>query len=224
MQATILDLEDVTTDLCVVYLRPEKSFSYKAGQYLNLTVNGYEPRPYSIANAPRDDGQIELHIRRGGQISTYICDQVQCGDIVEIEGAFGQCTYKAQCKKPIIALAGGTGLAQVKALVEKALSTNRENPVYLYHGAKEQTDLYLDTVLRQLSKQDPRLIYRPVISSQMKEDDPLKYVFIGDHIAQDFDDLKNFRSYMCGNPEMIGALNKILLAKGIDANRIHSDV
>ncbi len=223
MQATISNIQDIASDLRIIFLNPEKKFKFKAGQYLKLSVNNLDKRPYSIANAPSDDNVIELHIRKNGQISTYLCEHTNINDEITIEGPFGECTYKAQCKKPMIAVAAGTGLAQIKPLVEKSLSTNRENPVYLYHGATDTKGLYLDTHFKNLSQKDKRLIYRPIVSEQPSDNNETKYNFLIDHIKNDFDNLKSFRAYMSGNPEIINSLKDTLLAKDIDPNRIHSD-
>jgi len=69
-QATLIDFEDMNPDLRILTLKPTKKMSYKAGQYLELSADGFSPRPYSIANAPQEDGTITLHIRKQGTLST----------------------------------------------------------------------------------------------------------------------------------------------------------
>ncbi|MBL4588494.1 MAG: hypothetical protein JKY11_00245 [Alphaproteobacteria bacterium] len=219
----VQEIEDVTSDLRILYIKLEQTFTFKAGQYINVHQNGYDERSYSIANTPLDSNIIELHIRRGENLSAYLCNKIISGSSIAISGPFGNCTYKAQCKKPILALAGGAGLAQIKSIVEKALKTNRTNPVYLYHGAQEVSGLYKDNYFKQLAKQDNRLIYHPIISQEKPENETIKYGFLMDHVKQDFDSLKDFRTYMCGTPEMVIALEKILIEKGIDPKRIHAD-
>jgi len=75
--------------------------------------------------------------------------------------------------------------------------------------------------LKDLAKQDPRLIYRPILSEEKATTIP--YGFISDYIEQDFGSLKNFRAYLCGNPEMIASFKQVLLAKDLDPNRLHYD-
>ncbi|MGB1077800.1 MAG: FAD-binding oxidoreductase, partial [Bdellovibrionales bacterium] len=157
MKITIQNIQDIAPDLRILHAAPEKKLAYKAGQYINIIAPDFEPRSYSIANAPQEDNIIELHIRRKGKLSIHLCDTLKVGDHLTIEGPFGNNTYKAQCKKPILALAGGSGLTQIKALVEKALSTNRQTPVHLYHGARDLSGLYRDDYFKKLMKKDPRL-------------------------------------------------------------------
>ena len=221
MQAKILRIQQVYSDLKIFTIEPQKVFKHKAGQYLMVFAQGYEPRPYSIASAPNDDNTIELHIRAYGGLSSFLCDTLNEGDMIDIEGPLGSCTYKAQCKKLILALAGGTGLAPMKAIIEKALSTKRDNPVYLYHGAKDKDQLYLNNTLTQWAQDDPRLVYRPVVSHTQDSDIP--YGFLNEHIAQDFESLKDVRCYMSGPPEMLASLRDLVLEKKIDEKRIHFD-
>ncbi len=221
--AQVQDIQDVTPDLRILSIQPNKKLAFKAGQYITIVQKGFEDRSYSIANTPREDNKIELHIRRGGALSTYLCDALKTEDSLILKGPEGTCTYKFQCKKPVLALAGGTGLAQIKSIVEQALQTNRDTPVYLYHGARTSTGLYQESYFNSLAHKDERLIYTPVISDEHPDKYGIRYGFLMDHIEKDFTCLKNFRAYMCGVPEMVGALEKTLIAKNIDPKRIHAD-
>lgn len=223
MDAIITHIDDIKPDLRIVTITPAKPFKFKAGQYCTITSGDIENRPYSIACAPRDDNMIELHVRHFGAMGTHLCTNINVGDTITIDGGFGACTYKAQCKKPMLAVAGGTGLAPIKALIEKALITSRENPVYLYHGAYGDDALYFDTQLKSWADNDPRLMYRPLISHNDPDTDPVKYGFMVNALTNDFDDLKSFRAYIGGAPDMVAQIKQCILDKNIDPKRIHHD-
>ena len=222
MRATITKINDLTSDLRIVYITPESPFLFKAGQYCMVSIDGLE-RPYSIACAPQENNVIELHVRNVGQMGQALCTNVKIGDTIEINGGFGTCTYKAQCKKPMLAIAGGTGLAPMKALVEKALSTNRENPIYLYHAGYGDNGVYFDTQLKAMTLIDSRLIYTPIISHNDPNTDTVKYGFVLDALKENHGDLKDCRAYVSGAPDMVKLVKKCLLNKNIDAGRLHYD-
>ncbi len=228
LKARVQDVKTLTSDLKILYLQPEKPLLFDAGQYITLIQEGFEERSYSIASAPSSDVNIiELHIRRRGHLSAYLYDKVSVGSSLKFKGPHGVCTYTDQCKKPMLALAGGIGLAQIKSIVDHALSTDRETPLYLYHGTKQAEDFYLNTYFKTLEKEDPRLIYRPILSDQTVDDSPdqtaTRYAFLQDYIEQDFKSLKGFCAYLCGTPDMVKILETCLVKKGIDTDYIYAD-
>ncbi len=121
-------------------LRPMgEPLRYWPGQYLQLgqTSAGAPPRCYSIANAPKPDGEISLLISRveDGTTSGWVHDTLQPGDRVFASGPFGTFVGDAAIDTPVVCLAAGSGLAPILALTDAALRRGFPHPVTLVFSA-----------------------------------------------------------------------------------------
>jgi len=125
----------LTDDIIVLTLRlpPSTQFNYLSGQYIDL-IHGSIRRSYSIANAASTTSGIELHIRllQDGEFS-QVLKQSTPNQLMRIEGPKGTFFIRS-ADSPIIFLAGGTGFAPVKAMVESLLATPLRRDIYIYWG------------------------------------------------------------------------------------------
>jgi NAD(P)H-flavin reductase/hemoglobin-like flavoprotein len=135
--------------LAVLTLRPDSPLPYLAGQHISVQVPRWPRvwREYSIANAPAPDGLLRLHVRAvpGGRVSTALVHQTRAGDTVVLGRARGEMTADAITSARVVCIAGGTGLAPVKAIAEALTSPDRPHPrpvVRLFFGARTQAGLY----------------------------------------------------------------------------------
>jgi NAD(P)H-flavin reductase/hemoglobin-like flavoprotein len=163
-------------DLAVLRIRPDSAspLPYRAGQHISVQVPRWPRlwREYSIANAPRPDGLLRLHVRAipGGRVSTALVQQTRIGDTVLIGRARGDMTSDAVASPVVVCVAGGTGLAPIKAIVEALASADRPPPppsIRLLVGARREEDLYDLSDLQRLTQVWPFLEVIPVVS-----DDP----------------------------------------------------
>ncbi|MER5637836.1 globin domain-containing protein [Kitasatospora sp. NPDC002227] len=149
-EAEVVHRRRAAPDVVVLTLAPGHPYPYRAGQYLSL-CSPRRPqvwRPYSIANAPRVDGTLELHVRRvpGGQLSTALVNDVVPGERLRLGPALGDACLARGSTRPLLAVAGGTGWAQIKALLEEAGRTGCR-PATVYLAARDPRDQYdLDSV------------------------------------------------------------------------------
>jgi len=127
-------------------------FQFLAGQYLEFLLKDGQRRAYSIANAPAQEGPLELHIRHlpGGLFTDFVFGAVTPAlkekDILRFEGPLGSFFLREDSKKPIIFLAAGTGFAPIKSIVEQMQAKKIERPIHLYWGGRRPADLYLDAL------------------------------------------------------------------------------
>jgi len=103
-------------------LRPLQPLEFRAGQYVSIECR-YQPRlwrVYSMANAPRKDGTMEFHVRAvgAGWVSSALVRRLKVGDMIKLAAPMGSLTLERKSTRDIVCVAGGTGLAPVKALVE----------------------------------------------------------------------------------------------------------
>jgi NAD(P)H-flavin reductase len=157
-------------DLAVLTLRPDQPLPYQPGQHVSVQVPRWPRvwREYSIANAPAPDGLISLHVRAvpGGAVSTALVHQTRPGDTVILGRARGDMTADAVTSHRVACLAGGTGLAPVKAIAEALTGPGRPQPphVQVFFGARSQAGLYDLPGLLRLAEGRPSLTVVPVVS------------------------------------------------------------
>jgi NAD(P)H-flavin reductase/hemoglobin-like flavoprotein len=160
-------------DLAVLTLRPDQPLPYRPGQHVSVQVPRWPRvwREYSIANAPARDGLLRLHVRAipGGAVSTALVHQIQAGDTVILGRARGGMTADAMTSGRLACLAGGTGLAPVKAIAEALTGPGRAVPppeVQVFAGARTEADLYDLADLLRLAEARPSLTVIPVVSAE----------------------------------------------------------
>lgn len=211
--------------VAILTFETDSPVPYKAGQAFLININEKDVRPYSVANAPVNGKNtiLEFHIGKGEGLSKTLVSETEIGECISMEGPAGDMTFKTICKKPILTIAGGTGLAQMKAICEAALLKDRENPVYLFHGARRQEELYLHDEMNDLAKNDSRFLYKAATSEEQSMDPSVAYGFVSDIALTGFDNLSGYRAYICGPEPMVNHARRLLLKKGIDEKRIHSE-
>jgi NAD(P)H-flavin reductase/hemoglobin-like flavoprotein len=161
--AEVIRHERRRPDLAVLTIRPGEPFPYQPGQYLSVQVLRWPRvwRNYSIANAPRADGTLDLHIRAipGGQVSTTLVQDTSAGDAVLLGPARGSMVVDHGSARDILCIAGGTGFAPIKAIIEglAARPGGAARRIRLFAGARRRADLYDLPDLARLESQCARL-------------------------------------------------------------------
>ncbi|CAM4419881.1 MAG: CDP-6-deoxy-L-threo-D-glycero-4-hexulose-3-dehydrase reductase [Legionellaceae bacterium] len=222
-------LNQLTSTIYQVFLLPltEEKIQYQAGQYLEIVSPDGIARPFSIANAPVKNGLIELHIRHfpGNPYTEQIIKQITQTGIVNIKGPYGKMILHTEPNYPFIFIAGGTGFAPIKALIESSLMHFPEKLMYLYWGVRTLEDLYLADLPKQWINLQPHFKFIPIISTQLEDLTwQGRHGFIHDVLLTDHSDLAHFHIYAAGPTEMVYSIlhecNKI----GLNKDLMYSDV
>jgi CDP-4-dehydro-6-deoxyglucose reductase/ferredoxin-NAD(P)+ reductase (naphthalene dioxygenase ferredoxin-specific) len=225
LSCRVVGLEDVTADVRIVRLEVADGgpFRFAAGQYASVTFRGQPPRDYSIGNSP-DEPVLEFHIRHAGNrgASAYVARELRVGDTASVEGPFGDGWLRLDHAGPILAIAGGSGLAPIKSIVETALRAEMKQDVHLYFGVRDEPDIYLERHLLALTGRYPNLHFVPVLSEPSAPTDR-RSGMVGDAVAADLADLDNVKAYIAGPPGMVAAAVEMLLERGMPAIDIHAD-
>ena len=158
--------------IAVVTVRPDAPLRYRPGQYLPVQVPRWPRiwRYYSIANSPRESGLIDLHVRAvpGGMVSNVLVGHCAAGDTVVLGSPRGAMTANLAAGRHLVCVAGGTGIAPLKALVQtvvaaRTASTAGSRPeITMYVGARSRSDLYDLQDLAMLARSYPSLAVIPV--------------------------------------------------------------
>ena len=210
MPARIQEMRQVASDVIVLRLKlpANEPFRYRPGQYIDILLKDGQRRSFSIANPSKAGEPLELHIRKveGGQFTTHVFSGMKERDIVRIEGPLGSFFLREDSVAPIILLAGGTGFAPIKAIVEAAIESQLSRPMHLYWGANRPEGLYLDALANEWVKSLPWFQYTPVVSAATGQDAWTGRSGLVHHaLLEDYPDLADHQVYACGAPAMIDA-------------------
>lgn len=189
-------------------LPTNERLQFHAGQYIDILMKDGQRRSFSMANAPHDDAFIELHIRHvpGGQFTEHVFNAMNPRDILRLNGPLGSFYVREDSTAPMILLAGGTGFAPIKAIVEHALHTGSKRPIWLYWGARAAADLYLPELGQKWVEQHPDLKYVPVLSAPAPADSWAgRTGLVHEAVLADHASLSGVQVYACGSPAMIDA-------------------
>lgn len=203
-------LECLAEDVMLVELQlpATETFSFRAGQYIDILLADGLRRSFSIANAPAKTGWIELHIRLipGGYFTPHVFEGMKLRDILRIEGPHGSFWLREKSAKPIVMLAGGTGFAPLKGLVEHAIHLGLARPISLYWGARSPAGLYLHKMAQSWQSMLPGFRYIPIVSDTRPNDGWTgRRGLVHEAVLADFADLSQHEVYVCGAPPMIDA-------------------
>jgi CDP-4-dehydro-6-deoxyglucose reductase, E3 len=198
-------------DVAVVTLKPppNAAIRYRPGQYISLVADDGRLHAFSIANAPRADRTLELHIGRipNGRFTTHVHEQMRARDIVRYEGPFGEFGFSDAAgsdaaQRPAILLAGGTGIAPIKAMLEAAAPTATQRKLHVYWGSRRQEGLYaLDEIAAKTGVRVTLVLSEPSGSDAW----PGRIGLVHRAVIEDFPDLSSFDVHACGSPGLIDA-------------------
>lgn len=196
--------------------------AHVAGHYALLQFGDHPARPYSIANSP-NDAYLEFHIKNGGHAggSTLATTELKVGDKVGFHGFGGNYTAVPDCQRPLILIAGGTGLAPMLSIADASFKNMPTRRISLFYGGRHISDLYYDAKLREMMKTHKNFSYIPALSEDLVDD--IACGAIGD-IALQHPDLLKARVYVAGPVDMVRNTVADALAKGVAADLIHSDL
>lgn len=224
----IAALERLAHDVMQVKLKlpVTERLQFLAGQYLDILLRDGRRRSFSIANPPHDDAFMELHVRHvpGGHFSGWLFEQAKVKDLLRLEGPLGSFFLREDSARPVILVAGGTGLAPIKGIIEHAIAEGVTRPLHLYWGVRAVRDLYMDALARSWAEAHPNIRYTPVLSEPLAEDDwQGRTGYVHTAVLEDFADLSEYEVYASGPPPMVQAVHQAFPEQGLNPDNIYSD-
>jgi ferredoxin-NAD(P)+ reductase (naphthalene dioxygenase ferredoxin-specific) len=226
MRCRLVGLKDLTHDIKELRLAIEAGgpYSFSAGQHARLKFGpGIVERNYSMANRP-DEDVLEFHVRQvpRGQASGYVFTSLHLGAEVMVTGPLGNAYLRENHRGPILAVAGGSGLAPIKSIVETALRNDPARQILVYFGVRDERDVYLESRLRELAQRHPGLSVN-IVLSQPGRDSARRAGLVSDAVLADMVSFDEFKAYVAGPPPMVEALKEQLEARGMARRDIHAD-
>ncbi|MFF5230873.1 globin domain-containing protein [Dactylosporangium sp. NPDC000521] len=222
--AEVLHHERRNQDIAVMTCRPLQPLEYRAGQYISVECK-YQPRlwrVYSAANAPRKDGSIDFHVRAvgAGWVSSALVRKVQPGDMLRLGAPMGSMVMDRRSTRDIVCVAGGTGFAPIKALIEEMTRANRTRWVHVFVGGRTRDDLYDLACLNRLAARYPWL---SVVAATTDDPDfPGEHGNISDVVAR-YGPWNDHDFFVSGSPQMVRSTLRTLAEMQVPAIRIKYD-
>jgi NAD(P)H-flavin reductase len=207
----------------VVALPAGHPMAFGPGQYVSVLLDDGQRRAFSIANPPGQNDHLELHVRLipGGRFTTHVFQRMRVGDELRFEGPLGGFRIE-QSQRPMLMVAGATGFAPVKSIVEDALARGIRRPIVLYWGVRRVEDAYLPELPAQWQREHPNFRWVPVVS-----DEPAppgwRSGLVHQAMLQDHPDLREHEVYVCGSARMVQAAVPAFIAQGLSESAFASD-
>lgn len=222
----VINQTRLTHDIVELTIETYQPINFLAGQYAQLNVPGTieEPRCYSFAEAPSNSKQLKFYIRQieGGEMSTWANSNQALSGELTVDGPYGD-FYLRDSQSPMLMIAGGSGLAPVKAVLEDALNFKNPRPVTFLFGARTQADLYCLKELESIAQNwAGEFQFIPVLSEEPEGSDwqgarGMVTEFMDKHATSET------QLYMCGPPPMLDAAERKARELGVEGKNIFAD-
>ncbi len=228
LPARVASLRKLADDVMEMSLSlpANQRMAFRAGQYIEFILRDRSRRAFSIANSPSNDETIELHLRhiKGGTFTDHVFNEMKEKAILRFEGPFGTFQISDNSNRPIILIAGGTGFAPIKSMVEELIEKGDTRPLHIYWGARAKADLYRNDLPEKWAFQHESINYVPVLSEPNDDDNwQGRTGFVHTAVAEDFADLSTFDVYIAGPPPMIDAAKASFIKQGLPEDQLLSD-
>jgi len=230
---TIIAAHAVTPSVLrlVVAVPPTVRFHYRAGMDMEFLLPGIgAPRPYSIANAPGEDGapaagQLTFYITRHAQgaCSTWLHEQAKVGDSLALRGPYGDFSFPSGHAGPVLALAGGSGLSPVLSAVTDALAQGFAAPVRLLFSVRDRREIFALDELDRLARQHANFAWQITLTREPDAPAPWTKGRIPELLGAQHPDLSGYAALVAGSPGLVEACAAALRALGVDPARINVD-
>lgn len=226
VQAKLYRLRMAAPDVAVVDLRFPAGVKvpFKAGQYLQVHLEGEDPRSFSMSNPPKSADSVQLHVRvmPGSLFGERTLSRMQTGDQLSVELPFGD-FYLREGPAPVILVAGGTGFAPMQSILEDSLAKQRDRSFTLYWGARQLDGLYAMEQVRKWSQKFQNFHFVGVISDGERGED-MRSGLVHEAVLADHADLSRHQVYVCGAPVLVSAAREAFTSKcGLPPGQFYSD-
>ncbi len=214
-----------TSRILELRLRPLGApMRYWPGQYILIRKPGTtRPRAYSIASAPRPDGEIVLQVSRqqDGDTSVWIHDEVEIGELITVSGPFGTFIGDPSVETPVLCLAAGSGLAPILSLTEAALRRGYAAPVTLMFSARNAQDVYCRGLVEFWKARHRNFRFLPTLTGEQR--DGFLHGRIPSVLPGEFPDLAGYSVFIAGSPEFVQDCVTRVRELGAIESRIHTE-
>jgi benzoate/toluate 1,2-dioxygenase reductase subunit len=220
--ATLTSVEMVSDSTIIVTMDVDKpeALHFLPGQYVNITVPGTnEHRSYSFSSKP-GAAQASFLIRNvpGGLMSGWLTEQAAPGAKMQFVGPQGSFFLRG-VDRPVVMLAGGTGLAPLLSMLEVLADEGTGQPIHLIYGVTKDGDLVEMDRIEALADRLPTFTWSCCVADP-ESGQPLKG-YVTEHLKDEHLNAGDCDVYLCGPPPMVEAVRKFFSEKGVSPAHFH---
>lgn len=209
----------------IIKLERKEGFDFKAGQFVMITMPGYEPgdnwnkqlwRAYSVCSSPmQDEIELCLSIKEPPSFTYFLDKTMQPGSKIKVKGPFGGFTMKDNTER-LIFIAAGTGIAPIMSMARTLALAGSSVPVEMLYGYRNSSQFYYGAELQQLAEKMENFQLLTIASREGPNPGHVQRLIE----SKDFEN-KAADIYICGPPKMVDEAKQIMLDKGFEKTRIH---
>jgi len=224
----VVKMEKLANDVMCLHLKlPQgQDLSYLAGQYIDIILRNGKRRSFSLATRTQPGEDLQIHVRHvpEGQFTGQVFNNMKEKDLLRLQGPLGTFFLRQESERPVIMMAGGTGFAPIKSILEQAFNDGAERPLHLFWGARAAHDLYMHELAERWSHEYANLTYTPVLSEPLDEDNwSGETGWVHDSVVAHYPDLSTYEVYASGPPPMIEAGKIAFAAHALDSENLYYD-
>jgi benzoate/toluate 1,2-dioxygenase reductase subunit len=211
---TRIDRLSPTTVAVAIEIPDREKLAFLPGQYVNIGVPGTDQtRSYSFSNAP-DEQELTFLVKLtpGGVMTGYLTERARVGDTVTFTGPNGS-FFLRETDRPVLLLAGGTGLAPILSILRNLRSDGSRRPVHLVYGVSTDDDLVGLETLEKLAADLPGLTWNHCVSDPASTAPNRGYVM--SLIRPEHLHGGDVAVYLCGPPPMVEAVRTHFADQGV---------
>lgn len=193
--------------------------SFLPGQFVNIEVPGCgQNRSYSFSSAPGDQ-RIAFLIKLipDGIMSGWLAG-AKPGDKLELTGPLGS-FYLREVKRPLLFLAGGTGLAPFLSMIETLVRAESDQTIHMIYGVTRDLDLVLVDEIEAYAARLPNFTFTTVVAEPTSKH-PAKG-WVTQHMPEEVFHGGDVDVYLCGPPPMVDAVRKHFDDNGVSPNSFY---
>ncbi len=222
LRSTVSGVQQISASTATVHLQLDQPLDFLPGQYARLLIPGTDSlRSYSFANRPGNQLQFLIRLLPDGVMSNYVRERCKVGDEVRLEAPLGT-FYLRHVTRPLVLVAGGTGLSALLGMLDELAVSRCNQPVHLYYGVRGAEDLCETSRIQAYAGQIPGFRYTPVLS-EPGADWKGKRGYLTEHF--DVSELRDGSTdmYVCGPPPMVEAIKQWLQQQALDGVQLYCE-
>ncbi|TRW48469.1 NAD(P)H-flavin reductase [Aliidiomarina halalkaliphila] len=223
--AEVLRCEAVNEFVYLVELELPEAVDYIPGQYLLAVMGERDQRPFSIASTPADGQRVVLHIGASpdNPYAWEVLEHIRSHGELNISLPHGEAGYDPDRQRPLLLIAGGTGFSYTWSILQAHLARESEQPVTLFWGVRQASDLYMHQQLTTLASQYGHFEYIPVLEKQDDADWVGHQGLVLNAVTDHVDDIARYDVYIAGRFEMVRVARDTFHALGLPKQQLFGD-
>ena len=218
IDARVKSVSPLGDDVRLLHLQTPRSnrLRFLAGQSVSLALPDGTGAAFPVASCPCDDRNLQFHVRRraGDAVAERVFSGLKGVDSVRVEGPRGAFVLNEDSHRPLVFIAGESGFAPIKSLIEHAMALDTAETLHLCWIASDRSGLYLDNLCRSWSDALDNFRYTPLTAKDaLSDEDVLRSLL--QPLLQEQPRLTDCDVYLAGPGPWASAAEFLLLEHGL---------